>query len=125
MQCLSYVLTDKYDRVCGIVARFPGAASEDEIIFNPVATEGINMVASGWAMPRMQAGDEIILSIMERHANVVPRRFLREREGIVIKWAKVDSGGAPDPAKVLAAITPRTRLIAVTHCPTCRAPSWM
>ena len=113
---LSNLATDNYERVRAIVARFLGAASEDEIVFNSGATEGINMVAYGWAMPRMQAGDEIILSIMEHHANIVPWHFLRERHGVVIKWIEVDSTGALDPIKVLEAITPRTRLIAVTHC---------
>jgi cysteine desulfurase/selenocysteine lyase len=113
---LSNLATDNYERVRGIVARFLGAASEDEIVFNSGATEGINMVAYGWAMPRMQAGDEIILSIMEHHANIVPWHFLRERHGVVIKWIEVDSTGALDPVKVLEAITSRTRLIAVTHC---------
>ena len=113
---LSNLATDNYERVRGIVARFLGAASEDEIIFNSGATEGINMVAYGWAMPRMQAGDEIILSILEHHANIVPWHFLRERQGVAIKWVEVDSNGALDPLKVLEAITPRTRLIAVTHC---------
>ncbi len=113
---LSNLATDNYERVRGIVARFLGAASEDEIVFNSGATEGINMVAYGWAMPRMQAGDEIILSIMEHHANIVPWHFLREWQGVVIKWVDVDGTGALDSAKVLEAITPRTKLIAVTHC---------
>jgi cysteine desulfurase/selenocysteine lyase len=113
---LSNLATDNYERVRGIVARFLGAACEDEIIFNSGATEGINMVAYGWAMPRVQAGDEIILSIMEHHANIVPWHFLHERQGVVIKWVDVDGTGALDSAKVLEAITPRTKLIAVTHC---------
>ena len=112
---LSNLATDNYERVRGIVARFLGAGSEDEIIFNSGTTEGINMVAYGWAMPRMEAGDEIILSIMEHHANIVPWHFLRERQGVVIKWVDVDATGALDPARVLDAITPRTKLIAVTH----------
>jgi len=112
---LSNLATDNYERVRGIVARFLGAGSEEEIIFNSGTTEGINMVAYGWAMPRMEAGDEIILSIMEHHANIVPWHFLRERQGIVIKWVDVDSNGALDPQAVLDAITPRTKLIAVTH----------
>ena len=112
---LSNLATDNYERVRGIVARFLGAGSEDEIIFNSGTTEGINMVAYGWAMPRMEPGDEIILSIMEHHANIVPWHFLRERQGVVIKWVDVDATGALDPAKVLDAITPRTKLIAVTH----------
>ena len=116
LHTLSNLATDNYERVRSIAARFLGAASEDEIIFNSGATEGINMVAYGWATPRMQAGDEIILSIMEHHANIVPWHFLRERQGVVIKWVEVDSTGALDPAKVLDAITPRTKLIAVTQC---------
>jgi len=102
--------------VRGIVARFLGAARKDEIIFNSGATEGINMVAYGWAMPCLQQGDEIILTIMEHHANIVPWHFLRERQAVVIKWVEVDGTGALDPANVLEAITPRTKLIAVTHC---------
>jgi cysteine desulfurase/selenocysteine lyase len=116
LHTLSNLATDNYERVRGILARFLGAASADEVVFNSGATEGINMVAYGWAMPRMQAGDEIILSIMEHHANIVPWHFLRERQGVVIKWVEVDSIGALDPAKVLDAITPRTKLIAVTQC---------
>jgi cysteine desulfurase/selenocysteine lyase len=112
---LSNLATDNYEKVRGIVARFLNAASEDEIVFNSGTTEGINMIAYGWAMPRMQAGDEIILSIMEHHANIVPWHFLRERQGVVIKWVDVDATGALDPQAVLDAITPRTKLIAVTH----------
>ncbi len=112
---LSNLATDKYEAVRGKVARFINAASEDEIIFNSGTTEAINMVAYGWAMPRMEAGDEIILSVMEHHANIVPWHFLRERMGVVIKWVDVDAAGALDPQAVIDAITPRTKLIAVTH----------
>lgn len=112
---LSNLATDKYEAVRGKVARFINAASEDEIIFNSGTTEAINMVAYSWAMPRMEAGDEIILSVMEHHANIVPWHFLRERQGVVIKWVDVDATGALDPQAVIDAITPRTKLIAITH----------
>ena len=112
---LSNLATDNYEAVRGKVARFLNAGSENEIIFNSGTTEGINMVAYAWAMPRMEAGDEIILSVMEHHANIVPWHFLRERQGVVLKWVDVDSTGALDPQAVLDAITPRTKLIAVTH----------
>jgi len=112
---LSNLATDKYEAVRGKVAQFLNAASEDEIIFNSGTTEAINMVAYSWAMPRMQAGDEIILSVMEHHANIVPWHFLRERMGVVLKWVDVDSTGALDPQAVIDAITPKTRLIAITH----------
>jgi cysteine desulfurase/selenocysteine lyase len=76
---------------------------------------GINTVAYGWAMPRLQAGDEIILSVMEHHANIVPWHFLRERQGVVLKWVDVDDTGYLDPQAVIDAMTDNTKLIAVTH----------
>ncbi len=112
---LSNLATDKYEAVRGKIGRFVNSASEDEIIFNSGTTEAINMVAYAWAMPRMQAGDEIILSVMEHHANIVPWHFLRERMGVVIKWVDVDDKGALDPQAVIDAITPKTKLIAITH----------
>ncbi|MEM9968761.1 MAG: cysteine desulfurase [Pseudomonadota bacterium] len=112
---LSNLATDKYEAVRGKIARFLNAASEDEIVLNTGTTEGINMVAYGWAMPRFEAGDEIILSVMEHHANIVPWHFLRTRKGAVIKWVDVDSQGALDPQAVIDAIGPRTKLIAITH----------
>ncbi len=112
---LSNLATEKYESVRGVIARFLNAKSENEIVLNSGTTEGINMVAYGWAMPRMEAGDEIILSVMEHHANIVPWHFLRERQGVVLKWVDVDSTGALDPQAVIDAIGPRTKLIAVTH----------
>ena len=112
---LSNLATEKYEGVRTKIAHFLNAGSEDEIIFNSGTTEGINMVAYGWAMPRMEAGDEIVLSVMEHHANIVPWHFLRERQGVVLKWVDVDSTGALDPQEVLDAIGPKTRLVAVTH----------
>ena len=112
---LSNLATDHYEAVRGTLARFLNAASADEIIMNSGTTAGINMVAYGWAMPRMGPGDEIILSILEHHANIMPWHFLRERQGVVLKWVEVDAKGDLDPEAVLAAITPRTKLIAITH----------
>ena len=112
---LSNLATDKYESVRGVIARFLNAGSEDEIVLNSGTTEGINMVAYSWAMPRMEAGDEIVLSVMEHHANIVPWHFLRERQGVVLKWVDVDSTGALDPQAVIDAIGPRTKLVAITH----------
>ncbi len=112
---LSNLATEKYEAVRGTVQRFLNSVSEEEIVMNTGTTEGINLVAYGWAMPRMEAGDEIILSVMEHHANIVPWHFLRERQGVKLVWVDVDETGALDPQKVLDAITPRTKLIAVTH----------
>ena len=112
---LSNLATEKYEAVRGKIARFIGAQDSDEIVLNSGATEGINLVSYGWAMPRMEAGDEIILSVMEHHANIVPWHFLRERQGVVLKWVDVDAVGALDPQKIIDAIGPKTKLIALTH----------
>jgi cysteine desulfurase / selenocysteine lyase len=112
---LSNLATENYEAVRGKIARFLNAASEDEIVFNSGTTEGINLVSYGWAAPRLQAGDEIVLSVMEHHANIVPWHFLRERQGVVLRWVECDANGDLDPQAVLDAIGPKTRLIAVTH----------
>lgn len=98
---LSNLSTERYEAVRGIVAKFLNAGSEDEIVFNSGTTEGINLVSYAWAAPRMQAGDEIILSTMEHHANIVPWHFLRERQGVVLKWIDPELDGSLDPQKVL------------------------
>lgn len=115
LHLLSSIATEKYEGVRAKIARFLNAGSEDNIILNSGTTEGINMVSYAWAAPRMQAGDEIVLSIMEHHANIVPWHFLRERLGVVIKWVDVDAKGDLDPEAVIAAIGPKTKLVAVTH----------
>jgi cysteine desulfurase/selenocysteine lyase len=112
---LSNLVTEQYEAVRGKIARFLNAGSETEIVFTSGTTEGINLVSYGWAAPRLQPGDEIVLSILEHHANIVPWHFLRERQGVVLKWVDVDANGDLDPQAVLEAIGPRTRLVAVTH----------
>ena len=112
---LSNLATEKYESVRGTIARFLNAAFEDEIVLNSGTTEGINTVAYGWAMPRLEAGDEIILSVMEHHANIVPWHFLRERQGVVLKWVDVDTNGDLDTQAVIDAMGPKTKLVAVTH----------
>ena len=112
---LSNISTERYEAVRGIIARFIGAASENEIVLNSGTTEGINMVSYAWAAPRMEAGDEIVLSVMEHHANIVPWHFLRERQGVSLKWVDVDATGALDADKVIAAIGPKTKLVAITQ----------
>lgn len=112
---LSNLATDKYEAVRGTIARFLNAGSEEEIVFTSGATEGINLVSYGWAAPRLQPGDEIVLSVMEHHANIVPWHFLRERQGVVLKWVEVDAKGDLDPQAVIDAIGPKTKLVAITH----------
>jgi cysteine desulfurase/selenocysteine lyase len=112
---LSNLATEKYEAVRGIVARFLNAAHEDEVVFTSGSTEGINLVSYGWAAPRLGPGDEIVLSVMEHHANIVPWHFLRERQGVTLRWVDCDANGDLDPQAVLDAIGPRTRLVAITH----------
>ncbi len=112
---LSNLATEKYEAVRGIIRRFLNAAHEDEIIFTSGTTEGINLVSYGWAAPRMGPGDEIVLTVMEHHANIVPWHFLRERQGVKLVWVEIEPDGSLDPQKVLDTITPRTKLVAVTH----------
>ena len=112
---LSNLATDKYEAVRGKLARFLNAASKEHIVLNSGTTEGINLVAYGWAMPRFEAGDEIVLSIMEHHANIIPWHFLRERLGVKLTWVDVDINGDLDPEAVIAAIGPKTKLVAITQ----------
>jgi cysteine desulfurase / selenocysteine lyase len=112
---LSNLATDKYEAARGTIARFLNAPSQDHIVFTTGTTEAINLISYAWAAPRFQPGDEVVLSIMEHHANIVPWHFLRERQGVVLKWVDVDGKGDLDPQAVIDAIGPRTRLVAVTH----------
>ena len=112
---LSNLATDNYESVRGIISKFLNATSENNIILNSGTTEGINLIAYSWAMPHLKAGDEIILSVMEHHANIIPWHFLRERMGVKLIWVDVDANGYLDPDRVTEAITARTKLVAITH----------
>jgi cysteine desulfurase/selenocysteine lyase len=111
---LSNASTDLYEEARRKVQHFLGAAHEEEIIFTRSSTEAINLVAHGLGQD-MKEGDEIILSIMEHHSNIVPWHFLREKKGVVIKWAPVDDQGNFLAEEFEKLITPRTRLVAITH----------
>ena len=97
------------------VRRFVNAASAEEIVFTKGGTEAINLVASSYLAPRIQAGDEIVLTVMEHHSNIVPWHFLRERQGAVLKWVDVRDDGSLDVDALDAAIGPKTKLAAVAH----------
>ena len=90
-------------------------ARKEEIIFTRNATEAINLVAYTFGRERIKPGDEIVLSIMEHHSNIVPWHFLRERQGAVIKWAPVDDEGHFLVDEFEKLIGPRTRMVAITH----------
>lgn len=113
---LSNLATEKYEGVRGTIAKFLNVRDENEIVLNSGTTEGINLVAYGWAMEHLSAGDEILLSVMEHHANIVPWHFLRERMGVVLKWVDVADDGSLDPQRVVDAISDKTKLVAITQC---------
>lgn len=112
---LSNAATDAYEKARETVRRFLNAPSVEQIIFTKSTTEAINTVAYGWAMPNLGPDDEIVITIMEHHSNIVPWHFLRERQGARIVWVPVDDDGTFHMADFEAALTPRTKLVAVTH----------
>ncbi|MEM7461073.1 MAG: cysteine desulfurase [Pseudomonadota bacterium] len=112
---LSNAATEAYEAAREKVRAFINAPSVNEVIFTKSATEAINTVAYGWAMQHLREGDEIIISIMEHHSNIVPWHFLRERMGVKLIWAPVEDDGSFDLEKLEALITDRTKLIAITH----------
>jgi cysteine desulfurase/selenocysteine lyase len=112
---LSGAATDAYEESRRTVQKFLGAGREDEIVFTKGGTEAINLVSYSFLAPRIQPDDEILLSVMEHHSNIVPWHFLRERQGAVLKWVDVRDDGSLDLEALKAAIGPRTKLIAITH----------
>ena len=112
---LSNAATDAYERAREIVRGFLNAESVEEIVFTKSTTEAINTVAYGWGMPNIGEGDEIVLSIMEHHSNIVPWHFIRERQGAKLVWVPVDDDGAFHIEDFEKSLTPRTKLVAITH----------
>jgi len=107
--------TEAYEGAREKVAAFLNAGRKEEIVFTRNATEAINLVAYTFGRERIREGDEIVLSIMEHHSNIVPWHFLRERQGGVIKWAPVDDEGHFLLDEFEKLIGPRTRMVAITH----------
>ena len=112
---LSAAATDRYEAARETVRKFLNAAGTDEIIFTKGGTEAINLVAYSYLAPRIAPGDEIVLTVMEHHSNIVPWHFLRERNGAVLKWVDVRDDGSLDVDAVDAAIGAKTKLVAVAH----------
>jgi len=107
--------TEAYEAARETVRAFVNAERKEEIIFTRNATEAINLVAYTFGRERIKAGDEIVLSIMEHHSNIVPWHFLRERQGAVIKWAPVDEEGNFLIDEFEKLLGPRTKLVAITQ----------
>ena len=112
---LSNAATDAYEAARGKIRRFLNAPHDDNIVFTSGTTEAINLVAYGYAMAHLGEGDEIVLSILEHHSNIVPWHFLRERLGVKLVWVDCDDEGGVSLEVVEAACSARTKLIAITH----------
>ncbi|MDX2274945.1 MAG: cysteine desulfurase [Hyphomonadaceae bacterium] len=104
--------TEAYEAARQAVCDLLNAGAPENIVFTKGGTQAINIVANGIDV---RAGDEIILSVMEHHSNIVPWHFLRERKGAVLKWLDIDDDGGIDLAALERLITPRTKMIALTH----------
>src|SRR3974390_2421764 len=112
---LANMATEAYEGARKRVTKFLNAPNPEQIIFTKNATEAINLVTQSFGGQHIGPGDEIVLSIMEHHSNIVPWHFLRERRGAVIKWVPVSDQGEFSIEDFEAAITPRTKMAAITH----------
>ena len=112
---LSNAATDAFEAARSKVRDFLNAASSEEIVFTRSTTEAINLVAYGWGMEEIGEGDEIVLTIMEHHSNIVPWHLIREKTGARLVWVPVADDGSISIEDFEKAITPRTKLIATTQ----------
>ncbi len=112
LHALANETTEAYEAARTSVARLINAPSGQNIVFTKSGTQAINIVAAGLDI---KAGDEIVLSVMEHHSNIVPWHFLRERKGAVLQWLDVDEDGAIDLGALDALIGARTKMVAITH----------
>ena len=115
LHTLSNRATEAYEKARGKVQKFINANKSEEIIFTSSTTAALNLVASSFASPMIKEGDEIVLSIMEHHSNIVPWHFLRERQGAVIKWVDVNDDGSFNLEKFEKTLSAKTKLVAITH----------
>lgn len=112
---LSIRSTEKFEQGREIAARFLNAADPSEIVFVRGATEAINLVASSWGGSSLGPGDEVVISELEHHANIVPWQLLKQRIGFRLVVAPIDASGGLDLAAFEACLSPRTKLVAITH----------
>jgi cysteine desulfurase / selenocysteine lyase len=112
---LANAATDAYEAARESLRAFLNAGSASEIVFTKSATEAINLVAASFGEAFIKDGDEIVLSIMEHHANIVPWHFLRERRGAVLKWVDIDDEGNFLLDAFEQALTAKTKIVALTH----------
>jgi cysteine desulfurase / selenocysteine lyase len=112
---LANAATEAFEAARESCRAFLNAESVQEIVFTRSATESINLVASSFGLEHIGPGDEIVLSIMEHHSNIVPWHFHRERKGAALKWVGVSDEGEFSLAEFEAALSPRTKIVAITH----------
>lgn len=112
---LSQRATEAFEAARGKIARFINARRASEIVFVRGATEAINLVAATFGRKMLQAGDEIVLSELEHHSNIVPWQLLRAERGVVLKVATIDAAGDLLLDRFADLLSPRTRLVAMTH----------
>ena len=114
LHTLANETTQAYEDARESVRRFINAGAVDEIVFTKGGTQAVNIVAAGIGAS-IKPGDEIVLSIMEHHSNIVPWHFLRERKGAVLKWVELTPDGSLDMDSLARQLSPRTKLLALTH----------
>jgi cysteine desulfurase/selenocysteine lyase len=112
---LANAATEAFETARERVRAFLNASSHEEIVFTRNATEAINLVASSFGLEHIREGDEIVLSVMEHHSNIVPWHFHRERKGAVLKWVQIEEDGTFSLDAFERALTPRTKIVAITH----------
>jgi cysteine desulfurase / selenocysteine lyase len=112
LHTLANETTEVFEQARSRVQRFINAPAPETVVFTKGGTHAINIVANGI---EVKPGDEIVLSVMEHHSNIVPWHFLRERKGAVLKWLDIDDDGAVDLGALDASITPRTKMVALTQ----------
>lgn len=112
---LSSRATDAYEGARDKVAKFVNAASRDEIVFTRNASEAINLVAYSWGLANLNKGDEIILSVMEHHSNIVPWQIIAQKTGAVIKWIQINEEEALDLDNYKSLLSDKTKLVSVVH----------
>ena len=114
LHTLSNEATEAFEKAREVVARFLNAETSDQVVWTKGGTEAINLVANGIGLS-LEPGDEIIVTEMEHHSNIVPWHLLRERKGAVLKWAPIKDDGSLDMAAYAELLGPKTKIVAVTH----------
>jgi cysteine desulfurase/selenocysteine lyase len=112
---LSVLATDAYEKARATVQRFLGAADSREIVFLRGTTEAVNLVAQSWGRRNVGAGDEVLITGLEHHSNIVPWQLLCEEKGAALQVAPIDEAGEVDMDAFARLLSPRTRIVSVAH----------